>query len=519
MPKSTLFVYREPPRQSQIRITSGVALALFLAFVATLFYMRLPLPKNDAFFPSINIFLITGDLITATLLWAQARVLRSRRLNVLGAGYFYTGLILMPRTLTFPGAVAPLGLMGANANTSIWLSVAAQAGFPIAVMAYAWLGRVAEQDLPAHPASRPALGLYVIVPVVTALLLTLLATAGGPLLPSLTTSLIRYTTASYLATSPTLLLFIAAIVVLQLGRRSELDIWLQLVLWGWFLATVIANLSSARFTVGWYVGQIISVVSSQFVLFTLIAETNTLYGHRLQQLTAEKREWEKLLLVRDAIAASIAHELRQPLSVILLDAQLAKVKAGHDPELAELLDEIAAAGLRADDVIVSTRAMFGRKASEKQPVDFRTLLRSTLDMIAGSARAQEVSVDQVFEGRLRPVRINSVQMQQALLNLFQNAIQALSRVSGRRRTLRVCCRAAKECAIIRIEDNGLGTALANREKIFAPFFTTRPEGSGLGLAIVHMVIAAHGGRISLEPRSPSGTAFVVQLPYDGGEAG
>jgi signal transduction histidine kinase len=152
-------------------------------------------------------------------------------------------------------------------------------------------------------------------------------------------------------------------------------------------------------------------------------------------------------------------------------------------------------------------------------VDLEVLLRGTLDMIARQTHEQAISVSLVVEGTLNPVWVNTVQIQQALLNIFQNAIEALARVSGRPRILEVRCIAipGKQDITIRIEDNGPGIEQAHRQKVFTPFFTTRKQGTGLGLMIASLVLEAHGGQITVEPRSPFGTAFVIRLRHDGDE--
>jgi signal transduction histidine kinase len=515
---STFLVYREQANWAQIRIVSGVALLLLLVFGATIPYAHLPVPRTDVFIPVTGAILATGNTITAAMLFAEARVLRSRALHLLGAGYLYTGLMLVARALTFPGAFAPRGLLGADANTTIWLSAASLVGLPIAIVAYLRLNR-AEDELPAQAPSRLALGLYVIVPVFAAILLTLLATAGGPLLPPLTATLVYYAPSFYALPSALLVLIAAVMMVLWLERRSELDLWLLIVLLGWLLEIGLVLLSPGRFTVGWYVGQVMGLLSSLFVLYALIVKTNTHYAHSVRQLVTERLEREHRFLMRDAIAASIAHELRQPLSVILMSSQVARKKpAGQVGEVADLLDEIAATALRAGDIIQSTHAMFGRESSRTQPVHLEPLLRSALAIVQSGARAQDVCVDLVVKGQLRPVTGNWMQMQQALLNLFQNAIEALGQVNDRPRTLTVRCAPSEdeECLTIRVEDNGPGIAPADREIIFAPYFTTRAEGTGLGLAITRLVVEAHGGQVGVEPLSPCGAAFVIRLPYDEG---
>jgi signal transduction histidine kinase len=140
------------------------------------------------------------------------------------------------------------------------------------------------------------------------------------------------------------------------------------------------------------------------------------------------------------------------------------------------------------------------------------ILRRTLDMVASSARIHGVSADLVVEERPGLISINPLQFQQALLNLFQNAIEALSRSDQRRRMLLVRCW-DDQGIVIRVEDNGPGITPADRKKIFDAFFTTRTEGMGIGLVIARSVIRAHGGRLEVEPRSPSGTAFTIHLPY------
>jgi signal transduction histidine kinase len=515
---STFLVYREHANWAQVRIVSGVALLLLVVFGATLPYARLPLPRFDAFIPVTSAILVTGNTITAAMLFAEARVLRSTALQVLGAGYLYTGLMLVARVLTFPGAFAPHGLLGGDANTTIWLSAASLVGLPIAIVAYLRLNRVADEPL-ARPPSRPALGLYAIVPVFAAALLTLLAIASAPLLPPLTATLVDYAPSFYALPSALLVLISAVMIVLWLEQRTELDLWLLMALLGWLLEIGLVLLSPGRFTVGWYVGQVMSLLSSLFVIYALIVKTNTLYAHSVQQLVTERQEREHRFLMRDAIAASIAHELRQPLSVILMSSQVARKKpAGQDAEVAHLLDEIAATAIRASDIIQSTHAMFGRDASRKQPVHLEPLLRGALAIVQSGARAQDVSIELVVQGQLKPVTGNWMQIQQALLNLFQNAIDALSRVNGRNRTLTVRCTPSEgeEGLTIRVEDNGPGIASADQEIIFAPYFTTRAEGTGLGLAITRLVIEAHGGQVTVEPLSPCGAAFVIRLPYDEG---
>jgi signal transduction histidine kinase len=257
-----------------------------------------------------------------------------------------------------------------------------------------------------------------------------------------------------------------------------------------------------------------------FVLFALIAESSRLYGQSVQQLEDQDHERERRFLIREAITASIAHELRQPLGAILLDAEVVrKYHESQSGNVAQKLNDIIASCHRANDIMQSTRALFGRQTTEKRPVDVEVLLRGTLDMIADQAHAGAISVNLVVEGAPKPISVNTVQIQQALLNVFQNAIEALGRVRGRPRTLEVRCVAnpGNDGITIRIEDNGPGIQLDDRRKLFTPFFTTRKHGTGLGLMIASLVLEAHGGQITVEPISPFGTVFVIRLHHEGDE--
>jgi C4-dicarboxylate-specific signal transduction histidine kinase len=244
-----------------------------------------------------------------------------------------------------------------------------------------------------------------------------------------------------------------------------------------------------------------------------------LYGVCVQLLEDEDHQRERRFLIREAVAASVAHELRQPLSAILLNAEAARkyLESKNGDMVAETLDDIIASSVRANSILQSTRTLLAGQASKKQPLDMEALVRRTLKIVARNARKHNISVAVVLEGTPKPVSANAVQIQQALLNLFQNGIEALSRVKGRPRQLEVRCISieGEKYLTIRVEDNGPGIDPDVAKQLFTPFFTTRKQGSGLGLMISSVVLEAHNGQITVEPLTPFGTAFVVRLPYAG----
>ena len=142
-----LLLSRMPPSRKQNWAALAFAAALFFAFLVSLYFKEFPLPAFNAFIPIVDTTLSIGDLITAALLFAQFSVARSPALLVLANGYVFTGFIIIPHLLTFPGAFASDGLLGAGLNTTVWLYYFWHGGLPIAVIAYALLQTSKHQSL------------------------------------------------------------------------------------------------------------------------------------------------------------------------------------------------------------------------------------------------------------------------------------------------------------------------------------------------------------------------------------
>jgi signal transduction histidine kinase len=514
---SQLLVYRTPAKPAQAWATSGVALLLLLVFLATFFhrtalFQAQELPAREVFVAITSIVLVMADWIIATLLVAQARVLRARPLYVLAVGYFFAGLFLVLRVLSLSSALGPAErISDPTYNLPLWFYLSSHLALPMVIIPYAWLSHAADRAQRTEPLRHRPPGRHLGRALILAATVILILTAARTSLP--------WSSSIFLTATGVMLLIIAGMAALGRGQHSELDLWLLLMLWGWFLEMALIALPSVGYTAGWYAARGLGLVSGLFVLFALLAETSKLYAQTVLQLIAQTQEREHRFLIRDVLSASIAHELRQPLAAILINAQTARKTAFGElarpaEETKEVLDDIVASCLRANDILESTRAMFGRGNSERVLVDPAVILPRTLALIASSARAQGITTDLEIEGHPRSIAINPLQFQQALLNLFQNAIEALSRSDQRRRILQVHCSCWEDQGVvIRVEDNGPGITPADRKKIFNAFFTTRSEGLGIGLVIARSVIRMHGGRLDVEARSPAGTAFIIHLPY------
>ena len=160
--------------------------------------------------------------------------------------------------------------------------------------------------------------------------------------------------------------------------------------------------------------------------------------------------------------------------------------------------------------------MFGKETSEKRRLDVRALVGEVVALVQGELETHRVSLRNDITDRLLEVVGDRVQLQQVLLNLTMNAIEAMSSETGRDRHLTIAS-GVDENAMVRItvEDTGGGIDPAHLDRIFDPFFTTKSTGMGLGLSICRSIVEAHGGKLRALPRSSIGTVFHLTLPRAG----
>jgi signal transduction histidine kinase len=177
----------------------------------------------------------------------------------------------------------------------------------------------------------------------------------------------------------------------------------------------------------------------------------------------------------------------------------------------EAADRIVTAGKDAGEVVRRVRALFKRTAVERVQLDLSEVIGEVLRLLDSYPARKNVSLDIVLDPNLPPVFADRVQLQQLVLNLMLNALEALEPVSGRVKQLSVRSKRAEGPeAVIEVSDNGIG--LDDPVTAFEPFVTTKTEGMGLGLAICRSIVAAHDGRLSAERNVGFGTTFTVTLP-------
>jgi C4-dicarboxylate-specific signal transduction histidine kinase len=215
--------------------------------------------------------------------------------------------------------------------------------------------------------------------------------------------------------------------------------------------------------------------------------------------------------------ASIAHEIKQPLAAMLTNATAGlRWLKRSDPSLSEAcaaLDRIVNDGHRANEVIAGIRAMFGKESSETSLIDVYLIVREVLTLAQGELETNNILLNYNMCNGLPKVMAVRVQLQQVILNLIMNAVEAMRSVTERQRRLTIVSSLDQQGSVmITVEDTGNGIDPVHVPRIFEPFFTTKSHGMGLGLSICRSIIEAHGGRLWASPRSPGGAVFHLSLP-------
>jgi C4-dicarboxylate-specific signal transduction histidine kinase len=221
------------------------------------------------------------------------------------------------------------------------------------------------------------------------------------------------------------------------------------------------------------------------------------------------------------LAASIAHELNQPLGSIVMsgDACL-RWLAAEPPNLGEARQAVEAIirdGTRASSVLVRTRGLLRRGERVRERLDINDVIREVIALMDGELRRNGVSLRTEMPRELPPVVVDRVLLQQVILNLVMNAIEAMRAVSDRARVL--CIRTEEQHSgsiVVSVQDSGVGIDPEHLSRMFEAFYTTKVQGIGMGLTISRSIIEAHGGRLWAVANDGRGSTFCFTLPIDAG---
>jgi PAS domain S-box-containing protein len=245
------------------------------------------------------------------------------------------------------------------------------------------------------------------------------------------------------------------------------------------------------------------------------------------QETTQRKQMEEVrhelahasrLAVLGELTASIAHEINQPLGAILSNADAAELLLESFPapldEVRQILDDIRKDDLRASEVIRRLRALSQKRALDVQPVDLNEAISEVFKLIRAESVRRGVLVEAELATGLPLVRGDKVQLQQVLLNLFLNGMEAMADVTGAKKLTVRTGLDGNSCVEIAVSDLGHGVAPDRLLRLFDPFFSTKRDGMGLGLSIARSLVEAHGGRISAGTNPGGGATFRFTVPTE-----
>jgi signal transduction histidine kinase len=416
-------------------------------------------------------------------------------------------------------------------QSAVWLYWFWHAGLPLAIIGYALLkdtDRLADVRF-----TRPAISLSVAGVLALVAGLFWFVTQHEDLLPI-----------TFVDVGPLSLFrrIIGGMVVLALGgialcllwprQRSLLDQWLVVALCALLLEVALASvLSAGRYNLAWYAGRFYQLVTATVVMVVLLAEMTRLYAglarsnamlHRertmLQRaIDAQRRERDARLITGDAVAATISHEVKQPLAAMITrcDTGLRWLdRAVPDLERAKAeFIKVAADGHRAAAVIESIRANFRKDARVRAPFDVDSLIEEAVTLLQDDLKRHRILTK--VERSVRPLQVigDRNQVQQVLLNLITNAIDAMATVDDPR-VLAVSSSLRDDGVMISVADTGTGIDAQDVQRVFSPLFTTKSGGMGMGLSICRSIIEAHEGMLWVVPNEPRGSIFQFVLGAD-----
>ncbi len=530
------------PHTTRVGVVQGrfaIAIVAFSTafFVAVMPFVREPLAAVPAFIPAYESALALLDTITAVLLFAQFVRTERRSFLVIAAGYLFNAFMMIPHALTFPGVFSATGMLGAGTQTTAWLYSFWHGGFPLFVIAYAFMNK--EERSPNRvEGSFFLVAMTVLAVLVLAVLLTVLATIGEPLLPRVIENG-NYSMLVAKGVSPSMLL-LCALALWLLWKCTEhvvIDVWLMVVMWVWMLDIMMsAVIGSARYDLGWYAGRAFGLIAATFLLGILLLEMSRLYGSLERSLDLARAQDRELLQSRadlahaqrlDAIGkltGGVAHDFNNVLQVIAGNLNLlTKDVAGNDN--AEQRLRRALTGVARGARLASQLLAFGRRQPlEPKVINPGKMLRG-LDEVFQRALGDEIEIETVVAAGLWNTVADRALLENALLNLAINARDAMA--AGGKLTIEAgnafldeeYCRAYADAkpgqyVLLAVSDTGSGISADQLPRVFEPFFTTKDEsqGTGLGLSMVYGFVKQSGGHITIYSEVGQGTTVRLYLP-------
>ena len=239
----------------------------------------------------------------------------------------------------------------------------------------------------------------------------------------------------------------------------------------------------------------------------------------LQKAQAELAHVSRLMTLGE-LMASISHEVNQPLAAVVTNGQaclrLLALETPRPDEVRAAVERIVRDGNRASEVIQRIRALAKRTEPQMVSLDINDVIREAIPLVQREVLSQRVSLRTELASALPPVLGDRVQLQQVVINLLMNGVEAMASVTDRPREMLIRSQPHEaDQVLVAVQDSGIGIDSENAERLFNAFFTTKASGMGMGLSISRSIIGAHGGRLWVSPNADHGAAFQFTVPISG----
>jgi len=236
---------------------------------------------------------------------------------------------------------------------------------------------------------------------------------------------------------------------------------------------------------------------------------------RLRELEADLARISRVSMMGE-LAASLGHETRQPITAAAINARASLRWLQREPpeigEARQTVSRIVNDLDRAAGIIERNRSLYGRGAPQRELIDLNDIIRQMVVLLHDAANRQSISIRTDLDAALPTTTADRVQLQQVLMNLMLNGIEAMKDESGE---LSVTSKRTEDGELlISVSDSGIGLPEEEPERIFEAFFTTKPQGTGMGLSISRRIIESHGGRLWASPGTGRGATFQFTLPNE-----
>ncbi len=505
------------PDRAQLRFAGAVLASLVAALLISLPFARIPTAGTEILLPALAAAVFLVELLTAALLMALFSIQNSRAILTLAIGYLFQGLLVIPWVLTIPDVFTALGVTG-NIQSTATISAIRRLSFPLFVIAYVLSSHRDRVGEPQH-SSGLMIARWVVLTVIVAFAVSCYTIVEADKLPRLMTDTWNIAPLWQYVPGAAFGVYSIALVLLWFRRNSTLDLWLGVVLCAMLVESIMLSYvtGGTRLNFGWWAARLLGLASASLVLLVLLSDTMTLQARLARSILSERLARRSRLTSMEALSASIAHEVNQPLAGIVTNANTGlRLLKKSDPEVLKalaILERIVRDGLRARDVIDSTKKLFSHSIQDRIPINLNRLIEDVLQQSRDDARFAQVSISVDLDEGLPAITGNSLQLQQVISNLIANAAEAMRNVTDQPRVIHVISGRGQAGEImVSIEDCGPGIDPQLRDRIFEPFFTTKPEGMGMGLMFSRSIIENHGGTLWATDNMPHGANFHITLP-------